>query len=464
MADRVASQNMGISLIGLAQGIPFFQMGSDILRSKSLDRNSYDSGDWFNRVYWDSSSNNFGVGLPPAWDNQGRWQIMAPLLADGDLNPTAADMNAAAAHLREILRIRKSSPLFRMTSEASINARTWFYNTGQDGLIVMALSDAPEPDLDARVETILVFFNANKISQTVTISGAAGFTLHPLQADSLDADPVVQTAGFDEAAGAFTIPARTTAVFVSSQSLAQPLPPSTLDWVGDMFPRGGVANEITQGAADSGLDVYVQVYEPGVTEAAGEGATAGETAAIACSLHWGVYGSAWNELPMTWNVQKGNNDEYKATLSQAMLNTLAPGTYGFTASCRKAGEAQMWRQDERRRVTACSPSCPQPTHRPRRKVASSCISLSGAGPTSRRSARTSRRRATPRCRSHRPRSTSSRPRTWAAARPTITPGGCATSPSRTTWPGSPAAAARGPSSRAWCLRARASGWASTWTP
>ena len=339
MAERVRSQNMGISLVGLAQGIPFFHMGGELLRSKSLDRNSYDSGDWFNRVHWDGSSNNFGVGLPPAWDNQGRWEIMAPLLADARLDPAQADLEFAAGHLREILRIRKSSRLFRLASEDDVNARTWFYDTGHDGLIVMALSDAPEPDLEARAETILVFFNANKVEQTVAIRGASGFTLHPLQADALDADPVVQAATFDDAAGAFAIPARTTAVFVSAQPLARPLPSSTLDWVGDMFPAGGAANEVTQGAADRALDVYVQVYEPGVTEAAGE------AAGVSCSLHWGAYGSAWTDLPMAWNAQKGNNDEYRATLTQELLDTLAPGTYGFTASCRREGEDPLWRQE-----------------------------------------------------------------------------------------------------------------------
>ena len=186
MTDRVRSQNMGLSIVGLAQGIPFIQMGSDILRSKSLDRNSYDSGDWFNKVYWDRSSNNFGKGLPPAWDNSGRWTIMSPLLLNTALDPAASDMNAAAAHLREILRLRKSSPLFRLTSEPDANSHVFFYNTdnSKDGLIVMALSDAAAPDLDASYETILVFFNANKISQSYTISGANGFSLHPLQADA----------------------------------------------------------------------------------------------------------------------------------------------------------------------------------------------------------------------------------------------------------------------------------------
>ena len=32
---------------------------------KSLDRNSYDSGDWFNRLDWTGADNGFGHGLPP---------------------------------------------------------------------------------------------------------------------------------------------------------------------------------------------------------------------------------------------------------------------------------------------------------------------------------------------------------------------------------------------------------------
>ena len=253
ITDRVRSQNVGQSLIGLAQGIPFFQMGSDILRSKSLDRNSYDSGDWFNRVDWTYTGNTFGSGLPPAWDNESRWDIMAPLLTNTSLDPATPDIQAAAAHFREVLRLRYSSPLFRLTSEADVNARVTHYNSdnSKDGLIVMQLSDAPDPDLDASYETILVFFNANKITQTLAIAGANGFSLHPIQADATDADPVVQMASFDDGTGAFTIPPRTTAVFVSAQALTTPAPPSTIDWVGLLWPRGSAMTpeQVNQGAA-----------------------------------------------------------------------------------------------------------------------------------------------------------------------------------------------------------------------
>ncbi len=344
MADRVRVQNLGTSLIALAQGVPFFQEGQDILRSKSLDRNSYDSGDWFNRLDWsyrDSTyANNFGVGLPPAWDNRSRWDIMAPLLADKALNPTAADAQFGAAHLREMLRIRRSSPLFRLTSEAEVNARVSFYNLENNpaGLLVMKLSDTVGVDLDPKVATILVFFNANKVPAHYAIPGTDGFTLHPVQADATDADPVAQAARFDDPTDTFTIPSRTAAVFVSAQATT---PASTLDWVGSMSPAAGVAHEVTQGAASGPFEVAVQVYEQGLTE------PAGAAAGITCALHWGAYGSAWNDTPMVWRGQQGDNDEYRAALTPAVLNSLAPGTYGFTAYCQRPGEAQEWQASDK---------------------------------------------------------------------------------------------------------------------
>jgi pullulanase/glycogen debranching enzyme len=340
MAERVRAQNMGLSIVGLSQGVPFFHMASDILRSKSLDRNSYDSGDWFNRVDWTYNSNNFGVGLPPEWDNNGRWSIMSPLLSNTSLDPAKSDIEFAAAHLREILRIRQSSPLFRLTTMDAVNNQVIFFNGNNsvDGLIVMGLLDAG--NMDPNYETIIVFFNASKTQQVFNIPGtaAATYALHPVHLDMIDADPVVKTASFN--AGTFTIPARTTAVFVSTQLYTPPAPPSSLDWVGKMWPRGGVAHTINQGYAPAGFDIFVRVYEAGWTEPADANPN------IACYLHWGKYGEPFTDLPMTWNAQIGNDDEYKATIPQATLNALTPGTYGFTAYCKKTNESGFfWKQD-----------------------------------------------------------------------------------------------------------------------
>src|SRR5205085_6753214 len=130
LAARVRMQNLALDVVALAQGVPFFHAGEDMLRSKSLDHNSYNSGDWFNRLDFTYNTNNFGVGLPQRADNGDRWPVVRPLLADPKLKPTRASILQTVTHLRELLRIRRSSPLFRLRTAADINARVRFYNTG----------------------------------------------------------------------------------------------------------------------------------------------------------------------------------------------------------------------------------------------------------------------------------------------------------------------------------------------
>lgn len=47
---RVRMQAVSLATVMLGRGIAFDQQGSELLRSKSFTRDSYDSGDWFNRV------------------------------------------------------------------------------------------------------------------------------------------------------------------------------------------------------------------------------------------------------------------------------------------------------------------------------------------------------------------------------------------------------------------------------
>ena len=80
MNDRLRVNNLGLALVSLAQGIPFFHAGDDLLRSKSFDKNSYNSGDWFNKLDLTYQTNNFAVGLPQEEDNEGDWATMGPIL------------------------------------------------------------------------------------------------------------------------------------------------------------------------------------------------------------------------------------------------------------------------------------------------------------------------------------------------------------------------------------------------
>ncbi len=213
-ADRVRVANLANSIIALSQGVPFFHAGQDMLRSKSLDRNSYDSGDWFNVLDWSYGVNGWGRGLPREQDNSNNWPVVASLLADPDLGVGSKDIRSAAKHLREMLSIRSSSGLFRLRTAREVMDRLAFHNTGPNqipGLIVMSLrgSDGIE---------IFVLFNAGTQEQAFyypTGDDDTGFELHPIQASSHD--PVVRLARFDSDTKMFHVPARTTAVFVAKQ-------------------------------------------------------------------------------------------------------------------------------------------------------------------------------------------------------------------------------------------------------
>jgi len=121
---------MANDLVALGQGVPFFHAGQDILRSKSMDRDSFNSGDWFNRLDFTRATNNWGAGLPVASKNQVTWPIMAPLLADPALRVAPDEIKAAAEHFREMMVIRRSSRLFRLRTESEVIARVGFLNTG----------------------------------------------------------------------------------------------------------------------------------------------------------------------------------------------------------------------------------------------------------------------------------------------------------------------------------------------
>jgi pullulanase len=217
MTDRIRMQNLGNSIVMLSQGVPFFHAGDDMLRSKSLDRNSYNSGDWFNKLDFTLKSNNWAVGLPPAESNKDQWKIDAPLLADSELKPSPDDILYAVNYFQDILKIRKSSRLFRLETAKDIEDRVKFYNVGPEqipGVIVMSITDNTGTQLDPTYSMIVVVFNASSQEQSIKDASFAKqkFVLHPVQADG--SDLVVKTAKYAADSGTFSVPERTTAVFI----------------------------------------------------------------------------------------------------------------------------------------------------------------------------------------------------------------------------------------------------------
>lgn len=229
LQDRIRMHHLAMDLVLLAQGVPFFHAGDELLRSKSLDRNSYNSGDWFNRLDFTYQTNNWAVGLPPRGDNADKWPIIRPLLANPALRVSEADILATLTHFETWAQIRRSSPLFRLRTAEQVRAALRFANTGPDeipGLIVMNLANPAGQIIDSNYDRIVVLFNARPEAVTFAEVSAQGlpFELHPLLGKAQDA--VVKQSQFDPASGAFTVPARTAAVFVLPAGVvAQPAPP-----------------------------------------------------------------------------------------------------------------------------------------------------------------------------------------------------------------------------------------------
>ncbi len=216
--QRARRQVVAMSLVALAQGVPFFQAADDLLRSKDMDNGSYNSGDWFNKIDWSGLGDNWGIGLPLANVNQAQWPIEQPLLANTALKPNAATIALTTAAFQEFLEIRYSTGLFHMATAAEVQANLTFLNTGQSqtpGLIVMKLDDGGRNYGGA--PNLVVFFNASNqaITYTDPVLKDIKLHLHPVQQKSADA--IVKQSTFDAKHGTAVIPALTTAVFVTDQ-------------------------------------------------------------------------------------------------------------------------------------------------------------------------------------------------------------------------------------------------------
>jgi pullulanase-type alpha-1,6-glucosidase len=215
--DRARVQILAGAINAFSQGVSYFHAGVDTLRSKSMDKNSYDSGDWFNRLDWSYADNNFGVGLPPARDNASNWSLVGPLLANPGIKPHTNDITWTRDAFRDLLRIRKSSSLLRLRSAEDIQARLSFLNTGsgqEATVLVGRLNGEGYPG--ANFDELVYFINVDKNAKTLTLPALAGrgLSLHPVHTSPAAADRRAAGASVDNTTGSFNIPARTAVVFV----------------------------------------------------------------------------------------------------------------------------------------------------------------------------------------------------------------------------------------------------------
>lgn len=215
-AERVRLHNLSLAYPLLSQGIPFLHMGSELLRSKSYLRDSYDYGDWFNAVDFSMQSNNYHVGLPPEVKDGANWDIITKIIKHNQGRDMVApsDIEFAANVFMDFIAIRSASPLFSLKTAEDIIERVSFHNTGtaqELGLIVMQIKDFEgDRDLDSNVDDMVVVFNNHIEEQSFAFADAQYYQLHPRQMSGHDA--IVKGVKMDK--DGFHIPPLTVAVLV----------------------------------------------------------------------------------------------------------------------------------------------------------------------------------------------------------------------------------------------------------
>nr|WP_201354844.1 pullulanase-type alpha-1,6-glucosidase [Aeromonas hydrophila] len=227
-ADLVRMQGVSLATAMLGQGIPFTHAGVELLRSKSMERDSYDSGDWYNRVDYTLADNNFDKGLPRKDKDGDNYPLIEKVLGK-HVKPSGADMATMMGFYQELAELRQSSRLLRLGSGAEVIKRVDFRNTGPDqeaGLIVMTVDDGVNAgaDLDPAIDGLVVMINATNASQS--ISDFRDGNDQPIDLTSLQLSPAHhggESIARDAAVngGTLTLGAWSAAVFVKPQSGAQ---------------------------------------------------------------------------------------------------------------------------------------------------------------------------------------------------------------------------------------------------
>jgi pullulanase-type alpha-1,6-glucosidase len=216
--DRVRVQMLGAAINMFSQGVAYFHAGIETLRSKSMDGNSFDSGDWFNRLDWTFQDNYFGTGLPPAKDNAVNYPFIRPLFNDSLIKPGAEHIALARDMFLDLLKIRASTTLFRLRTAQDIKQRLKFYNTGpQQEPTVLAVHLEGKDYPGAVFSELIYFINVDTISHELVLKDEQGkpYQLHPVHLATGAADTRVRAqAGYEAKTGQFVVPARSALVYV----------------------------------------------------------------------------------------------------------------------------------------------------------------------------------------------------------------------------------------------------------
>ena len=144
------------------------------------------------------------------------------MLADPALRPSADEIRWMRDAFLDLLRIRRSSTLFRLRSADDVHQRVTLLNTGPEQVPTLVAAHIDGAGYDgARFSELAYFVNVGLGPVSIDVEQARGepWQLHPQHRADAAADRRPRDAArFDPTAGRFTIPARTAVVFVVEAS------------------------------------------------------------------------------------------------------------------------------------------------------------------------------------------------------------------------------------------------------
>jgi pullulanase len=130
--ERKEMQKLALSIVLTSQGIPFLQAGSEFLRSKQGNDNSYNAGDSINAIDWSLKSRNKDV-----FD-----------------------------YVKALVRMRKEHPGFRMTTARQIAENIRFLDGFPQGMVAYTINGEAAGD---SWKKILVLLNGTNIEHSIIL-------------------------------------------------------------------------------------------------------------------------------------------------------------------------------------------------------------------------------------------------------------------------------------------------------
>jgi pullulanase len=139
LEDRKKMNLLSAAIVMTSQGIPFFQAGEELLRSKpmdetgtSFDENSYQSSDSVNSIKWDSKEANRDV----------------------------------YEYYKGLIAFRKAHPALRMITTEELQKNLTFLENMPEKVVGYTIDHSPNNESE---KSICIIFNANKAATPVTV-------------------------------------------------------------------------------------------------------------------------------------------------------------------------------------------------------------------------------------------------------------------------------------------------------